>query len=60
MCCCVGPIPFMMRQIILLRCFTSDSPDVLVVDTLAFWHGRLGSFPELIKFTQVAIDSPPM
>ena len=34
--------------------------DGLVVDVLAFWRGRLGSNPESVKFTQFAIDSPPM
>ena len=39
---------------------TYYGPDNRVVDVLACWRGRLGSNPELVKLTQVAIVSPLM
>ena len=37
-----------------------DRPDGRVVDVLVFRRRRLGSNPESVKLTQVAIDSPTM
>ena len=35
-------------------------PDGRLADNPDFWRGRLGSIPELVKLTQVAIDLTPL